>query len=141
MVHNMPKYHHLKYSRKATTVIELKESRITMARSKFLGLWYLSQSLAWANSSSFLDKSFRLMSISFCSTTFSSSPPIPQPVPQSLLRSGRRMRSPVYKSKKVVQSGLKKFFQLSFARNVTLIFAHEILTPWNPCKMAILPSL
>lgn len=37
---------------------------LTMARRRFLGLWYFSQSLALANSSSFLERYFRLTSVS-----------------------------------------------------------------------------
>lgn len=47
---------------------------ITIARSKFLGLWYFSQSLAWANSSSFFESSFRLMSLALSSAITSPSP-------------------------------------------------------------------
>lgn len=41
----------------------------TMARSKFRGLWYFSQSLALANSSSLCDRSFRPTSSRFISVS------------------------------------------------------------------------
>lgn len=90
--------------------MSIEEVLITIARSRFLGLWYFSQSLALANSSSFFERSLRLMFIALSSAT--SSPP-----PSMLLCFWGYLHK-----------GKRKLFLLLKARNWTIF-------PKNMCNL------